>query len=70
MVFTRKFGQDFEESLLKKYPCDQSPHLLRSWEPDCDSEGEGLCGVGEGAVVVCTEPAEEGGGMLEDGFRM
>jgi len=42
---------------------------LRSWEPGCDAEGEWLRGVGEGAAVVFTEPAE-GGGMLEDGFRM
>lgn len=42
---------------------------MRSWELGCDVEGEWLRGVGEGAVVVFTDPAE-GGGMLEDGLRM
>lgn len=61
--------------MKKNYPRNEEkenpkgPHLLRSWEPDGEGEGKWLCSVGGGVLVVFTVPAE-GGGMLEDGFRM
>ena len=61
---------------MKNYPLrrreeegkPKGPHLLRGWQLGCGTAGEGLHGMGDGAVVF-PEPAE-GGGTLEEGFRM